>query len=71
MMSTTRYWVVGGEFRSPEFEALIDGTGKICGAFRNPLRRRKRLAHRIRTTPLELLHALYRARGEHRRSGHR
>jgi hypothetical protein len=33
MMSTTRYWVVGGEFRSPEFDALIDGTGKIWGPF--------------------------------------
>ena len=33
MMSTTRYWVVGGEFRSPEFDALIDGTGRIWGPF--------------------------------------
>jgi hypothetical protein len=32
-MSTTRYWVVGGEFRSPEFDALIDGGGKIWGPF--------------------------------------
>ena len=32
-MSTTRYWVVGGEFRSPEFDALIDGTGRIWGPF--------------------------------------
>jgi hypothetical protein len=32
-MSTTRYWVVGGEFRSPEFDALIDGTGKLWGPF--------------------------------------
>jgi hypothetical protein len=32
-MSTTRYWVVGGEFRSAEFDALIDGTGRIWGPF--------------------------------------
>jgi hypothetical protein len=32
-MSTTRYWVVGGEFQSAEFEALIDGTGRIWGPF--------------------------------------
>jgi len=32
-MSTTRYWVVGGEFRSPEFAELIDGTGRIWGPF--------------------------------------
>jgi hypothetical protein len=32
-MSTTRYWVVGGEFRSPEFDALIDGSGRIWGLF--------------------------------------
>lgn len=32
-MNTTRYWVGGGEFRSPEFDALIDGTGRIWGPF--------------------------------------
>jgi len=32
-MSTTRYWVVGGAFRSPEFDALIEGTGRIWGPF--------------------------------------
>jgi hypothetical protein len=32
-MSMTRYWVVGGEFQSPEFDALIDGTGRIWGPF--------------------------------------
>jgi hypothetical protein len=32
-MSMTRFWVVGGEFRSPEFDALIDGTGRIWGPF--------------------------------------
>ena len=28
-MSTTRYWVVGGEFRSVEFDSLIHGTGRM------------------------------------------
>ena len=32
-MSMRRFWVVGGEFRSPEFDALIDGTGRIWGPF--------------------------------------
>jgi hypothetical protein len=32
-MSTTRYWIIGGEFRSPKFDALIDGTGRIWGPF--------------------------------------
>jgi hypothetical protein len=32
-MSTERYWVVGGEFQSPEFDALVDGTGRIWGPF--------------------------------------
>jgi hypothetical protein len=32
-MSTTRYWVVGGKFRSLEFDYLIEGTGRIWGPF--------------------------------------
>jgi len=32
-MSTSRYWVVGGTFQSFEFDALIDGTGRIWGPF--------------------------------------
>jgi hypothetical protein len=32
-MSATRYWVIGGEFRSPEFDALLDGSGRIWGPF--------------------------------------
>ena len=32
-MSMRRFWVVGGEFQSPEFDALIDGTGRIWGPF--------------------------------------
>ena len=32
-MSTSRYWVVGGTFQSHEFDALIDGTGRIWGPF--------------------------------------
>ena len=30
---TTRYWVVGGEYRDPEFRSLIPGTEKIAGPF--------------------------------------
>jgi hypothetical protein len=32
-MSTSRYWVVGGTFQSLEFDALIDGSGRIWGPF--------------------------------------
>jgi hypothetical protein len=32
-MSAIRYWVIGGEFRSTEFDALIDGSGRIWGPF--------------------------------------
>ena len=32
-MSTTRYWVVGGEFLSVEFDSLIHGTGRMWGPF--------------------------------------
>jgi hypothetical protein len=32
-MATTRYWVVGGEFRSAEFDELIGGTGRMWGPF--------------------------------------
>ena len=30
---TTRYWVVGGEYRDPEFRSLIPGTEKMAGPF--------------------------------------
>jgi hypothetical protein len=30
---TMRYWVVGGEYRDPEFRSLIPGTEKMAGPF--------------------------------------
>lgn len=30
---TTRYWVVGGEYRDPEFRNLVPGTERIVGPF--------------------------------------
>ena len=30
---TMRYWVVGGEYRDPEFRSLIPGTEKMVGPF--------------------------------------
>ena len=30
---TTRYWVIGGEYRDPAFQALIPGTEKMVGPF--------------------------------------
>jgi hypothetical protein len=33
IMSTTRYWVVGGEFRSLNFHSLVDGTQQVRGPF--------------------------------------
>ena len=32
-MASTRFWVVGGEFRSFEFDELMEGTGRIFGPF--------------------------------------
>jgi hypothetical protein len=32
-MSTTQYWVVGGEFRSLNFHSLVEGTQEIRGPF--------------------------------------
>jgi hypothetical protein len=29
----TRYWVIGGEYRDPEFQALVPGTEKMAGPF--------------------------------------
>jgi hypothetical protein len=28
-----RYWVVGGEYRDPEFSALVPGTERMVGPF--------------------------------------
>ena len=30
---TTRYWVIGGEYRDPSFGALIPGTERMAGPF--------------------------------------
>ena len=32
-MSESRYWVVGGEYRSLDFEQMIDGTQRLVGPF--------------------------------------
>jgi hypothetical protein len=36
----TRYWVVGGEYRDPEFRAIVPGTEKMVGPFENQLKAR-------------------------------
>ena len=30
---TTRFWVIGGEYQDPEFNALIPGTERMVGPF--------------------------------------
>ncbi len=35
---TTRYWVVGGEYRDPAFKALIPGTETMAGPFESEAR---------------------------------
>jgi hypothetical protein len=32
-MSTQRFWVIGGEFRSLNFHQLVDGTQQVIGPF--------------------------------------
>jgi hypothetical protein len=32
-MSSHRFWVVGGEFRSLEFEEIVSGTERLYGPF--------------------------------------
>ncbi len=32
-MSSIRFWVVGGEFRSLNFEEIVDGTERLFGPF--------------------------------------
>jgi hypothetical protein len=32
-MNDHRYWVVGGEFRSTQFDELLDGSGRVFGPF--------------------------------------
>ena len=37
---TTRYWVIGGEYRDPEFRALVPGTETMAGPFEDERRAR-------------------------------
>lgn len=32
-MSNSRFWVVGGEYRSLEFDEIIDGSQQLIGPF--------------------------------------
>ncbi len=32
-MASTMYWVVGGEYRSFDFDELKEGTGRVFGPF--------------------------------------
>jgi hypothetical protein len=32
-MSKSQFWVVGGQFRSLEFEKIVDGTERLVGPF--------------------------------------
>ena len=32
-MSDTRFWVVGGEYRSLDFQQVVDGTQRLIGPF--------------------------------------
>ena len=32
-MANKRYWVIGGEYRSLDFDQIIDGTGRVIGPF--------------------------------------
>ena len=32
-MSNSRYWVVGGEYRSLDFAEVVDGTQRLIGPF--------------------------------------
>jgi hypothetical protein len=32
-MSEQRYWVIGGEFRSTQFDELLDGSARVFGPF--------------------------------------
>ena len=35
---TKRYWVIGGEYRDPDFRALIPGTETMAGPFEDEAR---------------------------------
>jgi hypothetical protein len=32
-MSSSRYWVIGGEYRSLDFDEIVDGTQQLLGPF--------------------------------------
>jgi hypothetical protein len=32
-MSNSRFWVVGGEYRSLDFDEIVDGTQQLLGPF--------------------------------------
>jgi hypothetical protein len=32
-MSRSRFWVIGGEYRSLDFDEMIDGTQRVLGPF--------------------------------------
>jgi hypothetical protein len=32
-MSSSRFWVVGGEYRSLKFDEIVDGTQRLIGPF--------------------------------------
>jgi len=36
----TRYWIVGGEYRDPDFTALIPGTETMAGPFADEVKAR-------------------------------
>lgn len=45
---TTRFWVIGGEYRDMEFRALVPGTEKMVGPFEDERKARNawtRLTH--------------------------
>jgi len=35
-----RFWVVGGEYRDPDFRSLVPGTERMAGPFEDELRAR-------------------------------
>ena len=35
---TKRFWVIGGEYQDPEFQALVPGTEKMAGPFEDERR---------------------------------
>ena len=53
---TTRYWVIGGDYRDCRFDAIVPGTEEISGPFPDPRRARtewQRLTFRDRCAATE------------------